>query len=123
MIEVEYQANNSGGSWWLKDADWYKLEAAGWNVDWVKDWPKDRGFDARPDGRGLGCLAKEATKSFASMREAVAEFERITGQNADDEGCNCCGPPHYFHGTTEDGKYVYFESAPASYRRTYGDES
>ena len=41
------------------------------------------------------------------MRAAVEEFERVTGQDASDEGCNCCGQPHNFSGVdTESGKYV-----------------
>lgn len=31
---VEYDSNNSGGHWWLTNADWQKLEAAGWFVEW-----------------------------------------------------------------------------------------
>lgn len=27
---VEHYSNNSGGHWWLEDADWKNLEAAGW---------------------------------------------------------------------------------------------
>lgn len=32
---VEYDSNNSGGSWWLSDDDWRALEAAGWKVAWA----------------------------------------------------------------------------------------
>lgn len=32
---VEYDSNNSGGSWWLKDSHWRALEAAGWKVQWA----------------------------------------------------------------------------------------
>jgi len=31
---VEYNSNNSGGTWWLSDKDWEALEAAGWKVKW-----------------------------------------------------------------------------------------
>jgi hypothetical protein len=33
-VLVKYSSNNSGGSWWLKDADWLALERAGWHVEW-----------------------------------------------------------------------------------------
>jgi hypothetical protein len=36
-MKVEYSSNNSGGSWWLKDKDWYTLEKAGWKVEWYKE--------------------------------------------------------------------------------------
>jgi hypothetical protein len=84
MKTIVYSSNNSGGSFWLKDEDWQKLEDAGWTVEWK-------------DERWLGTLATEAKKEFRSMRLAIKEFEAITGQDADDEGCNCCGQPHNFY--------------------------
>jgi len=45
----------------------------------------------------LGALAKEASKMFLSIEDAQAEFEKITKQNVTDEGCRCCGEPHYFY--------------------------
>lgn len=105
MIKVNYSSNNSGGGWWLNDEDWYALEKAGWDVDWIAD--EDSKF-ARPDedGRWLGALAREASKEFGSMQEAVEEWQSVTGQYAADEGCNCCGPPHNFSGEDENGNYV-----------------
>jgi hypothetical protein len=50
-----------------------------------------------PGGRWLGALAEEAQKDFPTVGAAVAEWEKITGQNAMDEGCNCCGAPHTFY--------------------------
>jgi len=92
MKIYHYTSNNSGGSWWLTDQNWLDLEKEGWKVLWKRDDPY-----ARPDenGRWLGALATEAEKEFHSKPEAVAEFERITGANVDDEGCPCCGQPHY----------------------------
>jgi hypothetical protein len=80
---ITYSSNNSGGDWWLSDDDWKKLEAEGWKVNWK---PK----------RFLGALATTATKEFASRDEAITEWERITGQDAWDGGCSCCGNPHDF---------------------------
>lgn len=96
MIHVTYTSNNSGGHWWLSDKDWRDLEAAGWTLK-----PPYGGQE-----RWLGAIATEASKDFPTMREAVEEFEAITGQDASAEGCNCCGPPHYFSGRAEDGSYV-----------------
>ena len=94
-IHVRYETNNSGGHWWLKDEDWKALEKAGWKVTWAKD---DESYKKSIDeeGRFLGSLAHEAEKDFGNLRDAILEFERITGQKATDEGCNCCGAPHTF---------------------------
>jgi hypothetical protein len=102
-VTVTYESNNSGGSWWLRDEDWHKLAAAGWAVD----WEKDKTGPLRKGERFLGALAMRASKDFADPREAIAEFERITGQDASDEGCNCCGPPHSFSYKDADGGYHY----------------
>lgn len=97
IMKIEYRSNNSGGSWWLSDEDWKALEAAGWDVQWVRD-KKDSIFDSTAkDGRWLGALATSASKDFESIDDAIQEFERITGQDASDEGCGCCGPPHNFY--------------------------
>lgn len=85
MKRFRYSSNNSGGDWWLKDEDWKALEANGWTVEW------------RKEGRWLGALATEATKEFHSKGEAIAEWERITHQYAEDDGCSCCGQPHNFY--------------------------
>jgi hypothetical protein len=132
QVKVEYNSNNSGGSWWLKDRDWKALEKAGWFVNWGgvyfchadhswtrapagkpepcapdADCPGHRRYDsaaAVPENdRWLGALAKDAWKDFDSPADAVREFERVTRQSASDEGCNCCGAPHSF---SWDGGYA-----------------
>lgn len=108
-MRVEYSSNNSGGGWWLKDEDWLALEKAGRIVQWCKD-DKDH-ICVRPDGRFLGALATEATKpNCSSLREAVEEWEKITGACATDAGCPCCGQPHRFGLYDDTGKCV--ESGP-----------
>lgn len=95
-MQLTYSSNNSGGSWWLTDADWLALEAAGWDVEWCRDGTPFVG----EDGRYLGALATDASVAVASQDEAdqrIEEFERITGQSRHDEGCQCCGRPHYFY--------------------------
>lgn len=136
---VEYSSNNSGGSWWLSDQNWKDLEAAGWKVEWATLehlWTDNGDYVREPDGtpklvpvgqgnskygsrvdkdgRYLGALAKKAHKiGCDSIREAAAEWERITGQCATDAGCACCGQPHTFT-LYRDGKWV--DSGPdASY--------
>lgn len=83
-MKIVYSSNNSGGSWCLSDEDWKNLEAAGWTVEWKNEnW--------------LGALATSASKDFPDMDSAIREFEEITGHDANDEGCECCGPPHSFY--------------------------
>lgn len=101
MATIEYSSNNSGGSWWLSDEDWKALEAAGWDVEWK-------------DGRWLGALATRASKETSDPQEAVREFERVTGQNAGDIGCTCCGPPHNFTFEDDEGNYSYPEREVSS---------
>lgn len=127
-MRIEYSSNNSGGGWWLSDKDWKNLEKAGWHVVWggtyfchsnwnpapdgkpepcaIKDvCPGHRRFESAKEtkaanGEWLGALAREASKEFPRLEDAVDEWERITGQNAEDEGCSCCGRPHYFSEAT-----------------------
>lgn len=111
---LEYQSNNSGGAWWLEDKDWYALEAAGWTVAWKKNDPY--AMFVQPDGRFLGALATEASKQFSTPNQGVREWEKITGQDASDEGCNCCGEPHMFKWIAPDGsiQYANLQRGPAT---------
>ncbi len=56
-------------------------------------------------GQWLGSVAREAHKEFPSIKDAILEWEEITGMDASDEGCNCCGAPHNFK-TEEPFEYV-----------------
>ena len=98
---VEYSSNNSGGSWWLTDQNWLDLETAGWKVRWVKDDEHYKG-----DERFLGALAMYAEKHGATIGEAIAEWETVTGENSASLGCECCGTPHSFTLYDDDGGYV-----------------
>lgn len=89
---IEYSSNNSGGSWWLTEDDWLNLENAGWEVDWVKDINYYKGQTTF-----LGSTAMHARRYGLSEEQAIAEFERVTDQNAEDPGCSCCGQPHLFY--------------------------
>lgn len=117
-VRVFYDSNNSGGSWWLDDEDWHKLEAAGWTVNWEKD--QDDLWGVRRGDRFLGALATSASKVFPTLDAGIAEWERITGQDPDEPGCECCGQPHYFYTEAvddeetielEEGEYTVMEHA------------
>lgn len=125
-MRLEYSTNNSGGSWWLNDADWLALEAAGWDIEWYEDREDRKMLDRMKPGqkqRFLGALAGGASKQVSTTNEAndaITEFERVTGQNVDDEGCNCCGRPHYFTLYDDDDNFVAsFDSYPVEYERRY----
>ena len=108
-MKVEYDSNNSGGDWWLTDQDWLALEQAGWKVRWFRE---RREFSVGEDSKWLGALADAATRTGLSLKEAVSEWERITGKCSTDAGCQCCGPPHRFTLYDDDGKYL--DSGPNS---------
>lgn len=102
MVNFTYQSNNSGGSWWLSDDDWRNLEKAGWRVQWGGDNDDYTGrlcetAEQAEEYRRLGALAKKATGDFDSEEEAIESFEKATGQTYTDEGCSCCGEPHYIY--------------------------
>lgn len=97
---VEYKHNNSGGSWRLTDKDWYRLADAGWKVDWYTS-RNGMGSFADADGRFLGALAGSATRRGLSLNDAIDDWCAVTGEVADEEGCSCCGPPHYFYEVTD----------------------
>lgn len=99
---VEYSSNNSGGQWWLSDKDWKRLEKAGWKVEWYRDNPPFGDTASLHKGRFLGALASRATREAKSLQEAIEEWEEITGQDPNDEGCSCCGNPHNFWAMDDD---------------------
>lgn len=108
MDTLKYSSNNSGGSWWLDDKDWKAMEEVGWNVEWFKHSTSTL-FKANSNGRWLGALADSASipvKSIDHAKEVIRDWEAITGQNAADEGCNCCGRPHSFTVYDANGTYI-----------------
>lgn len=149
-ILIEYNSNNSGGSWWLKDKDWLALEKAGWkiiradeNFVYEKNEHKlgknglpmttrkstssfSSASMAQKDDKGiprwLGAMAKYAFKRFETIKDALVEFEKVTGADVMEEGCNCCGAPHSFswkggYCSGEDcGEYLYGDKAKMSKR-------
>lgn len=104
MGRIEYASNNSGGEWWLSDDQWKALEEGGWVVEW---FAHETGEYPRGE-RWLGALASSAHKeNVSSMKEAVEEWERLTGAYSTDAGCACCGPPHNFTFISDSGECEY----------------
>ena len=119
-MKVEYTTNNSGGGWWLSDADWQALETSGWKIQWGRlDWcskyrlkeenicpelgacpghGRVESFEQVGEkNRFLGAAAVSATlDNVRSIEEAKRSWENSIWRSSDDEGCECCGPPHYF---------------------------
>jgi hypothetical protein len=109
---VEYSSNNSGGSWWLDDEDWEKLEQAGWQVDWYSDPEVSTGMFGRGGDTFLGAKATRARKRFSKMGEGIREWEDATNKDSSDVGCSCCGVPHSFSSEntiTGENDYWYTE--------------
>ena len=123
MAKIEYHSNNSGGTWWLTDKDWLALEKAGWQVEWGNAYfchsryGNHYGDANKPDvlcadshecqghyapafdteQRFLKAAARSAVRYGLSLAEAKAEFAKLTKQDPEAEGCNCCGQPHEFY--------------------------
>ncbi|HRH24685.1 MAG TPA: hypothetical protein PK109_03825 [Candidatus Paceibacterota bacterium] len=126
---VEYESNNSWGSWWLEDSHWRALEAAGWKVQWAHLEKKytAKGYERDADGtpllvpignsslarkgedgeyRWLGALATCAFRVGLGLCGAADEWKRITGMDITAAGCACCGQPHTFTEYDDAGKFV-----------------
>jgi hypothetical protein len=98
--------NNSGGSFWLRRAQYDSLFEAGWKID--EDALRDRSKssflldDSFGDADGVPYSWRDAlTFEADSIREAVESFEAATGQDFFAEGCNCCGAPFWISSDTE----------------------
>lgn len=100
MKLIQYNANNSGGRWWHTEEMLDKLEAAGWKLGRF-DMSKMR-VVPRDGTLYMGTSATYARKHFSSVDEAKDEFEAITGMDTEAEGCECCGPPHFFDSVEEE---------------------
>lgn len=101
--------NNSGGSFWIGPEDVKKLRDTGW-------YPRPRTADSfvpfgDPDNYfGTRCTYEELHDlrvEKPTIREAIEEFEKITGQNFFALGCTCCGAPFTMVEIDEDGETIY----------------
>jgi len=95
MVVVGFSHTNSGGSYWLSVDHLNRLRDAGWESD--------------------GC---EWYKPFPTYADGIAEWEEITGQDPDAEGCECCGPPFTFYAMSPED----FAASMAPYDDDYEEE-
>jgi hypothetical protein len=109
-VTIEYDSNNSGGTWWLDDKDWAILSTNGWVVVPVSSSyiGKNNAYALNSSGipmftrninkmeTFLGTKATTAFKRFYSVEDAEQEFELLLGKDPEEEGCSCCGRPHNF---------------------------
>lgn len=106
-ITIEYNSNNSGGSWWLTDWQWDCLAANWWDVEWGGysfDWEEKKTRKDAEERRYLWALATRAYRTYDdtddndyALAKAIHEFEELTGEEASATGCECCGRPHNFY--------------------------
>lgn len=91
MATVTYSEVNSGGVYRLTEKNYADLEAAGWTPEF---WSYGDSLVRRDGFR----RPYHMHKSDTTMSEAIAEWERVTGQDSTELGCfSCCGPPHEFN--------------------------
>ena len=76
-LKVLYRGGNSGGKAWMTQKDAKELS----------DWRFVSNF---PGVITFGCL-----KTTKTIIEVLDEFQGVVG-SIDDDGCECCGPPHAF---------------------------
>lgn len=105
MPTYQFSENNSGGSWWLARKDYDALMAAGWTYTPSEYDLKSR-WDTKPylgdaDDTVPYGWRHHLTGEFPSIRDAVESFEKATGQDFFEEGCNCCGAPFSISGNNE----------------------
>ena len=96
MTYVKLDQNNSGGAWWLDDGQFDALLADG--------WVPVPSYRTTTWGRNTQDLAIDipVADPQAAVTIAKIEFGRVTGEDPDDEGCNCCGPPFSFDAVEAD---------------------
>ena len=91
MHTVTLRQNNSGGSYWLSQAQFDALVADGWKPD-----PHPSGLSFKKDKDANLQLDVPVADEDAAITIAKIEFARVTGQDPNDIGCTCCGPPFSF---------------------------
>lgn len=91
MQTVTLDQNNSGGSFWLSKAQFDALLADGWKIDESMPYRLNWGREAQNLTLDVPVEDEQAAETIAKI-----EFQRVTGEDPDAEGCNCCGPPFHF---------------------------
>jgi hypothetical protein len=90
---ITFSENNSGGCWWLKQEQYANLFKVWWK-------PGRECYDGTVRGASriivLDAIDEDVALAAAS-KLAIMEWEKATGENADEIGCTCCGPPYQFY--------------------------
>ncbi len=105
LYRVTYHGNNSGGYWWTSEEDGVTLLEAGWLV------PAAQGYSSAPFG--AASFMVEAEDEEVALTIALSSWYQATALDPDDQGCNCCGPPHRFEVEIE---AEYGDDDPFDYR-------
>lgn len=79
--------NSGGGEIWLNSKDLAALRAAGWSYGGVL-------YDGSP----------YEMRTALPLDAARDEFERLTGFDGFERGCDCCGPPFRFYEEEEESE-------------------
>ena len=95
-VRVVFNENNSGGSWWLREEQYQKLFDAGWKPGRWRYGDEGKGY-----GGAVKIIVLDAVDAKLAERQAydlaITEWEHLTGENHNEVGCTCCGPPYQFY--------------------------
>ncbi len=105
-VIVRFSENNSGGGWWL-NGDQYRalLKSGEWGLDRAgmeyaaSDYQRSGGTHDFDTADVPYFLRDYIVGIFDSYADGVASWERLTGEDADTVGCECCGPPYRLYAT------------------------
>lgn len=101
-MRVTFSENNSGGSWWLDAKDYFNLLESG-------KWGLAESSIMAPFGGDLEFeLRHHLVGEFESIDAAIAHWQSITGESANTEGCECCGPPYTFYYGEQNGGPIHY---------------
>lgn len=99
-----FSENHSGGSFWLKRADYEALARHGWTLPTNEDKPFYKADDDVPYN-----WRHNIEGAFNTIREAVEAFEKATGRDFFEQGCSCRGAPFSIN-SYEYGEYISGDS-------------
>lgn len=86
MTYVEYNSNNSGGSWWLRDEDWKHLEEAGWEVQWGRPYFCHSRFSETPKPSWLTEECKMSKRNGQDWNPCPGHYEAHSYEEAIQSG-------------------------------------
>lgn len=102
MPLIQFYENNSGGGRWLTPKQWNDLEKAGWRLGQCETFVYNEQGNYRMDKAGIPVMSGQtvnptsAFKQFPSIELAIEQWALITGEDPEEQGCNCCGHPYEF---------------------------